>query len=485
MGTPAEFGSGGWTSSYQADFEEIEYALELPFSAYAFQRDAFCNLAPLPASALYHEPGLGKTFTSSLTALFKMMKGHAHTTIVLMPPVLLHNWRRFLAKIKRRGGLPLDVVLYEGTPAKRKAIKLTGHEFVLMSLDIFKRDFERISADLFGIPVHVVVDEATSIKNIESKNHQLVKEFAEGNTLQLLTGTPLNKPIDAYAYIKLLSPTTYRSKTQFERIHVEEYDFFDNPKKYCNLDLLQQNLLINADRRLKEEVLLDLPPVVISAQEYALDPAHAKLYRRLVEDQLLVLTDGSKIDASTPQKLNHKLGQIVCNWQHFDPDQTKQAMAFELVQQLLDELGSGKLVVFANYKMTNRAIMAHFQHVNVVGIWGEVSPKDKQRAIDRFIDDPTCRLMTLQPSSAGLGIDGLQHVCSEIFYLEPPVTPSLLDQSLSRLYRDGQRKSVNVRIGTATGTCQVHAVQALVEKKELVDYLQGAHVSLKSMLYGE
>ena len=476
--------SGTFHNEQQADYERMEWELTLPFSGYPFQVEDFSNLATLHSSALYHEPGLGKTFTSSITALYRMIVGGADMTIVLMPPVLLANWARFLAKFRRRSGEPLKVTVYAGTPTKRKALKLVGQDFILMSMDIFKRDYDYIVDQVGGRYIHLIVDEAQSVKNIDSINYQAVKEFSASNSLQLLTGTPLNKPIDAYAYINLIAPGTYRNFVQFEGIHVDERDFFDKPKSYRNLPILRQNLLINAARRLKEEVLIDLPPVSISAMSYELHDKHLKLYQKLVNEQLLLLPDGSKIDATTPSKLVHNLGQIVCNWQHFDPAGGKDARSFELVQQILDELGDGKLVVFANYKMTNRRIVEHFQHVNAVGVWGDISPKQKQANLDRFMQDQGCRLVTLQPRSAGVGIDGLQDVCSNIFYFEPPGTPAALDQSLSRLYRDGQRHAVTVRIGMAEGTCQVRQVNALVNNKELIDTLQGSHIDLRAMLFG-
>ena len=476
--------SGTFEGAVKADYERVEWEVQLPFQGYDFQREDFSNLAPLNGSALYHEPGLGKTFTSTITAIHRMLVDGIDTTIVVMPPVLLSNWARFLAKFKWRDGSPLRVAVYAGTPAKRKQVKIVDQHFVLMSMDIFKRDYDYICATLGGLYIHLIVDEAQAIKNINSINYQAVKEFASGNSLQLLTGTPLNAPIDAYAYINLIAPGVYRNFLQFESIHVESRDFFDRPKDYIKLDLLRSNLLVNAARRLKEEVLKHLPPVTISAMSYELHDKHLKLYQKLADEQLLLLPDGSKIDATVPSKLVHNLGQIICNWQHFDPAHGKDARSIELVQQLLDELGDQKLVVFANYKMTNRRILESFKHVGVVGVWGDVSPKEKQRALDTFMTDPKCRLITLQPRSAGVGIDGLQHVCSNIFYFEPPITPAQLDQSLSRLYRDGQMEAVTVRIGMAEGTCQVRQVSALVEKKELVDTLQGSHIDLRDMLFG-
>ena len=108
----------------------------------------------------------------------------------------------------------------------------------------------------------------------------------------------------------------------------------------------------------------------------------------------------------------------------------------------------------------------------------------KQEALDRFIDDPKCRMIVLHPVAAGQGLDGLQHVCSDILYVEPPVAVSHFTQSLSRVHRDGQRKVVTVRLGVAAGTIQQHLVQSLTYKEALVNPLQLSKARLRDALMG-
>ena len=54
--------SGTFEGAVKADYARVEWEVQLPFQGYDFQREDFSNLAPLNGSALYHEPGLGKTF---------------------------------------------------------------------------------------------------------------------------------------------------------------------------------------------------------------------------------------------------------------------------------------------------------------------------------------------------------------------------------------------------------------------------------------
>lgn len=468
----------------ESPYDLVKQHYDLPFNLYLFQSESVNELAPLHASALYHDPGLGKTVTSTVCALFKAILGEADQIVVLMPPILDRTWRRWLAKVKRTDGSPVSVLSYRGSPAKRRAMKLDA-DFILMSMQIFKRDYERLVAELGRRRLHVILDEATCIKNVGSDNYRKYRDFVAGQSHQLLTGTPLTSPLDGYAYCKLLAPTIYRNLAQFKRVHVEEEGFFGNPSKWQNLDLLRENMAINASFVRKEDVLLDLPPKIVTPIEYELDSAHQALYRRLVDEQLLKLPDGQKIDATQVTALRHALGQIVLSWGHFAGDPSKVPAGFDLIEETLEELGDGKLVVFANYRMSNAAIVERFgKSFGAVGVWGDVSPKQKEKNLARFLDDARCRLITLQPVSAGVGVDGLQDVSADCLFIEPPLTPALYNQALSRLWRDGQRKATNVRLAVAADTLQVRDVERLVEKEEVVNPLQYSKVELRAALLG-
>lgn len=473
---PPEF---AWpTDSY----ERVTEAFRFPFEGRWFQIQDINLLAPRPRSGLYHAPGLGKTYTSTACALYRMLNG-TDLTLVIVPPILITGWNKWLAKVTHADGRPLRVLMYRGTPAQRKQMRFDGYDFVIMSLDIFKRDHVQIGVQVTGRTTHVIADEATCLKNVATSNYKTFRDFTLEKSFQLLTGTPLNKVEDGYAYIKLISPEIYKTMHQFASIHIEEVDFFGKPKKYANLDLLQKNLLHNASRRIKEEVL-DLKKPNVIPLHYEMAPEHKALYNRIAEEQLLRFEDGQKLDMTNVSALWNALQQVVLNWDYFSQEEKNVAAGFDLIQEVLDEIGDAKLMVFANYRMSNRAIGERFKHVGAVGIWGDVPAKQKDANWKRFVEDPTCRLIHLQPSSGGLGLDGGQAVCADLLYIECPLTPLLYEQSMSRLYRDGQEKVVNVRIAVAEGTLQNRSLTQLTERQDLVMSVQGGVADLRAAIFG-
>ena len=449
------------------------------------------TLAPLARSGWYCEVATGKTAMSTAAVIFKALQApHRVRTIVLMPPILIPQWYRWLTKCVRYRGTDETpaALMYRGSPAARRKLDL-DQDFILMSIQVFKRDIEYLNEQLDTSAVVLVVDEATSIKNPGSANYRKVRDFVSSPSreLMLLTATPLSKPGDAYAYVKLVSPTIYRNQRHFEQLHVGERDFFDNVTRWENLEFLSENLMVNSVRLLQKEIWPDLDEPLYVPLRYELSPEHAALYKKLADEQVLLLNDGGKIDATTGPKLYTMLQQIVCNPGHFSGDPMMRSMAHELLDELLDELdcmnpASGrKLMVYGFYRMTNRALLQYLEPYGAVGFYSEVSAARQQSNLQRLLHDPRCRVGVGQPLSAGYGLDGLQTVISDAFFIETPVISKDFTQAVGRLTRPGQLRKPVVRIGIAEGTCQVRLHANLLVNDETVNKVQGSWRDLREV----
>lgn len=453
-----------------------------PFELHPLQVQSINTAAPLTNVGVFLDTGTGKTVVETVLALYRMIQG-AETTVVIMPPILVRQWAKWLSFVKKADGSPLTVTEYRGSPKERSKLRLDV-DFVLVGIQIFKRDYARFVDHFHGRRYHVAVDEATMLSNVDSDNHQKVYEFAMGMTQDLLTGTPINDPMNAYGLLKFTNPGCYRSLKHFENVHVEERDFWGKPCKFSNLDILRDNLKQNAVRILFEEMYPDVETPLFIPMNYDLDPAHLELYNELAEGQLLALENGGKIDATSANSLFHALGQIIVNYGHFSGNPKHKSATLGMVQERLDEIG-GKLVIFANYRMSVRLITAEFKHVNAVAINGDATRKAKEAAVTRFVEDPSCRLITINPKSGGLGLDGLQHVCNHMMFVEPVRSPRDFHQCVARLKRTGQRRRVVVALPTAEGTLQVRAFQSLVKNDTIAARVIRNAVELRAAIFGK
>jgi hypothetical protein len=445
------------------------------------------NLAGVDARhALYWEPGSGKTFGATHWALYRRMIDGTRQWWINMPPILLEQWQQWLTSIRdRRTGEPLKALVYAGSPQVRKNLSFEQHDFILCSYGLFKNDYERIYTWFEGRKVGLLNDEATAIKNIESDNHGSNKDFAERRPYMPLTGTPLSKPMDAYAYIKLLTgKALYRNKRAFEKLHVEEFDAYDRPTAYKNLDLLGENMKVQSSRILRREVQAQLPPVIYSVIPYVLADRHIELYNRLAREKLVELESGGVIDANSAQKLRMTLQQIVVNWPYFGQDDSLRPAILDLIEEALEEIGQKKLVIVANFRRTNAYLLEKLKPYGAVAIYGDVNKSERQSALANFLHNDCCKAIILQPDSAGYGVDGLQHVCSEMLIAEAPSHATPFHQVVARLDRDGQLDPINCRIAVAQRTSQVRLFRNLLDNDQLVNTVQGGYQDLKDSVYG-
>lgn len=100
-------------------------------------------------------------------------------------------------------------------------------------------------------------------------------------------------------------------------------------------------------------------------------------------------------------------------------------------------------------------------------IQGGISPKRKHEMVQGFRNGEF-RLLFANIQSAGTGTDGLQDVCSNLFYIELPDTSTEMEQTTSRLERMGQRGSINVTYLMSSRTIDVEMMETIRDKERVV-----------------
>lgn len=451
----------------------------LPFDLKPFQIEVVNDLGPLDEQGHYLEMSCGKTAVSTVVALFRKIY-YEERCLIIMPPILLKQWEKWLKSIKPS----VSVLKYAGAPDEREALSLDA-DFVLVGIQIFKKEYQRFVDFFTDKAVVTIVDEATMVSNICSENHEKVYNFTFGRPRVMLTGTPMNNPEDAYGLLKFVASGVYRNKAQFLRIHSKGVDCFGNTVEWDNLDLLARNMAVNSKRILLADVYDQMPQVTYTPLNYDLDPKHLKLYRKLAEEELLKLPDGDKIDATQASKLMHALGQIIVNWGHFAGDSSLESETITLIKEILAELGEDKLLIFAHYRMTITLLAEKLAKYGVVTVNSEVTSRQKDENLERFMSDPKCRVMVAQVKSAGYGLDGLQYVANTVLYAEPCTSPRDFHQSVARLVRVGQSKPVQVYMAVAAGTLQARSFENLLKKDEVVNRVIRNVGDLREMIFGD
>lgn len=449
----------------------FKYCFEVPSSFLVFRR----------GGRVFTSGNTGKTFMSTVSTLYQRVQYRTKHTIIIVPPILTLTWTKWLDQISG-----IEYVVYAGTPAKRKEINL-DRPFIIVSLGIFKRDFDRFVQEFDHKPISVIVDEATSIKNVGSDNHKKVHQFTSRPDcyLMLLTGTPLSTPIDAYAYVKMIAPGTYRSLHQFENLHSGKRDFFGNIVEWRNLELMQENLALNSTRVRKEDVLKDLPEVTYQPIFYELSKEHQALYKKVVDERLILLKESNKkIDVTEASALYHALQQLILGYAHFSGNPDARPAGYDVLDEVLQELGGKKLMVFSTYRRTNRDLLEYLKPYGAVGAYGDLTPTQSSANFEKFISDTNCQVFVANVTAAGTGLDGAQRVCSDMLFLECPIIPKDFRQAVGRLHRTGAAANVHVRVAVAQGTVQQKLLKNMLAKDEITAFVQRDFATIRGDLFG-
>jgi SNF2 family DNA or RNA helicase len=123
-----------------------------------------------------------------------------------------------------------------------------------------------------------------------------------------------------------------------------------------------------------------------------------------------------------------------------------------------------KLVVFAIHKICIRWLAEKLKKFNPVILSGDTPGHLRQAHIDKFQNDPACRVFLGNIAAAGTGVDGLQNVCDEAIFVEQDWVPSSNAQAIMRLCRIGQRNPVRARVYSLYGSVDERVQDVLTDK---------------------
>jgi SNF2 family DNA or RNA helicase len=468
--------------------EVFNAGIRLPFDGnlHEFQIEDLNKFGRRKKCGYFYDIGMGKTVTGALTAGYHLLNGFDRA-MVICPASLIVQWTEALKKMN------FDAVAYRGAPEERKRIGF-DHDFMVMSFEIFIRDYNRIR-DLKS--VYFVIDEATILSNSQNKFHKMFNGGVVKKSVKvqgrakpmivpeaynninegccLLTATPSNNPSDLYGLIKTMEPSIYTNKFQFDRIHVASTDFFGAPSEFQNLDLLRSNLEGIASIRFATDEL-DMPEKVYNVIEYDLDPEHMKLYKNLLEERLIVYKDRIVIDAIQIMSLHNWAQKIIVN-----PDKAmyrKDPAGLALLDTIVRN--NPQTLIVNKYTMSNTKLMERYKDIGVGGCYGLIS-RSKQ---DKYIKDfqaKKLRVLTVHAKSGGIGLN-LQ-CCSNVVFNELPMTARDMKQAEGRVYRQGQQNRVIVTLLIARGTIQATLLNKIMAKDEINSEVLRSPTTLRQELF--
>ncbi|KAK4468743.1 hypothetical protein MN116_007918 [Schistosoma mekongi] len=204
-------------------------------------------------------------------------------SLVVCPSTLCAHWFheiQHFAQIE-----DLNPLIYAGSPTVRLNLqsKLRQHDVIITSYDSVRHDAELFQSVNWN---YIVLDEGHIIKSSKSKITHAVKQLVAQHRL-ILTGTPIqNRVSELWSLFDFLMPeflgTEQYFLANFARPVAASRDLkaskVDQRTGQLALEKLHRLVLPFMLRRLKEDVMQDLPPKIIQDFACKMTPVQRKLY---------------------------------------------------------------------------------------------------------------------------------------------------------------------------------------------------------------
>jgi len=408
---------------------------------------------------LADEQGLGKTI-QAIAWLARNPK--ARPTVVIVPSSVKINWRReikrWLPRVRRNKTFILN---------GRKPVTLPDTGIFIVNYDIVKYWLPALKAVR---PQVLICDEAQYLKNPQAQrtvavlgNYRNKRDcLAAGIENRLfLSGTPAeNRPVELASALFFLAGMVFPRYSDFVYRYCAAY-----PNKWgLNVSgasniaelaaKLRKSLMI---RRLKADVLPDLPSKRRVAIPFEINNRNEYQF---AHDDLIAWMRANGQDVTGALRAEalvriEKLKQIaargkldaVCEWTH-------------------NFLESGrKLVLYVHHRETAKLVLDELRKYDPASITGDDTAAQRQAAVDRFQNDPNCRVIVCSIRAARLGIT--LTAASDVAFFELDWTPGAHDQAEDRVHRIGQVNACMAYYLLADNTIE-GKIAAIIDKKRSV-----------------
>jgi hypothetical protein len=415
---------------------------------------------------LADDMGLGKTLQAIIAVTQHQALHPKALSIVVCPTSLVYNWKEEFTKFNPH----LKVLPVDGTPLQRKKLlnQLKQYDVVITSYSLLQKDIEFYMTLPFS---YAILDEAQHIKNRGTRNAKSVKMINASHRL-ILTGTPIENSLDElWSLFDFLMPGLLSSYDRF----VEKYIRNPNYSTGKNLEALRRKVSPFILRRMKKDVLADLPPVSEIVYHCHLSELQRQLYNSYAESareelSRLVKKEGfDKVQIHVLATLT-RLKQICCHPAIFAKDKaeagdsSKYDMLMELLQTLME--GKHKTVIFSQYTRMLGIIREDLQQLGIRFQYLDGSSKNRLDIVKQFNEDAQIPvfLVSLKAGGSGLNLVGADTVVHYDMWWNPAVE----NQATDRVHRMGQKQSVSSYKLVTLGTIEEKIVELQNRKKGLV-----------------
>jgi superfamily II DNA or RNA helicase len=412
---------------------------------------------------LADDMGVGKT--AQVLALFETRRelraagSVKRPSLVVVPKSLVFNWKEEAARFTPQ----LRVLDYTGLA--REAADFDTHDIILTTYGTLRRDALRLKDIEFD---YIVLDEAQAVKNAATESSKAVRLLRGENRLAL-SGTPVENHLgELWTLFEFLNPGMLGSASVFRLAGGASRTIGDEARQ-----LLGQALRPFILRRTKEQVARELPPKTEQTIYCEMEPEQRKLYNDLRDhyrNSLLGRIASEGLAKSKIQVLEAllRLRQAACHPGLLDEKRVGEPSAKldVLLDQVSEVLSEGhKALVFSQFTSLLSIVRQRLDADNVTYEYLDGATRDRKSCVERFQNDPECRLFLVSLKAGGLGLN--LTAAEYVFLLDPWWNPAVEAQAVDRAHRIGQTRHVFAYRLIARDTVEEKVLELQTTKRDL------------------
>lgn len=397
---------------------------------------------------LADDMGLGKTIQviSLVQNYVDKVKDDEHkASLVVCPSSLLLNWKSEFEKFAPK----VNVLVLRGMQDERKNIfkQIKKYDIVITSYDLLKRDIEEYEKLDYTFK-YVIADEAQYIKNSQTKNSQALKKI-KAETRYALTGTPIENALsELWSIFDFIMPGYLYNYSKFKKIY--ELPIIKEENYYAR-ESLKKQIEPFILRRLKKDVLTELPDKTITILKNEMDEEQRKVYVSYLakaKEELMTEIDAHGLENSKIKilALLTRLRQICCHPSLFLENYKGESSKFNQSMEIIEEsIESGhKILLFSQYTSMFEFFEKALEEkgIKYFKLIGSTKIDERIRMVDEFNnnDDIKVFLISLKAGGTGLNLTG----ADVVMHYDPWWNLSAENQATDRAYRIGQKNNVQV-----------------------------------------
>ena len=424
------------------------------------------------------EQGLGKT-KESIDIVVARKKQIYKCLIVCGVNSVKYNWQKEISLNSKEKAIMVD----EKTMPKR-VLQINewykrSEYFAIINIESLRN--EHIQDAIYlgikdGFIGAIIVDEIHKAKNGNRQQGKALRMLKSPIKIGL-SGTPMNKAEDLWNILKWLG-MEQRNFYQFRNAYCIMGGYMGKKVTgYKNLESLNAMLNRVMIRRKKYEVL-DLPPKMYQTEYVELTKKQQIIYRDIkrgiIENLENILLNVNPLSCTL--RLRQLTGGL------FSEDNPK----LERVKDMLDEeiIPNGhKVIIFSQWESITSLYQEALSEYDSIYITGKVSPEDRQKEVDRFQNDPECKLAIGTIGAMGTGLT--LNKASYVFFIDKAWNSGDNVQAEDRAHRIGTVGTVNIISVVAVGTVDERIEEYLIENQELFDKIvdgKGNNYDVRSLL---